>query len=170
MIPRYRLLAARIRSELHTLERSVDQTEGALTRAEQQPADQPYFVAAVAFELHSFYAGLERLFEVIGSDIEQSRPSGAAWHRALLAQMTLSIDEVRPAVLGTETQQALMEYLEFRHVVRHMYTFNLRVERVLELGRGLRPAFELARCDLLHFAEFLDGLSTADETGVVASS
>jgi hypothetical protein len=59
MIPRYRLLVSRIRTEVQTLARSVDQTEGAVTRAEQQPADQSYFVAAVAFELHSFYAGLE---------------------------------------------------------------------------------------------------------------
>jgi hypothetical protein len=166
MIPRYRLLASRIRAELQTLERSVDQSEGALARAERQPADQSYFVAAVAFELHSFYAGLERLFEVIGSEVDQSRPSGAAWHRDLLAQMMLSIAGVRPAVLETETQAALSEYLEFRHVVRHMYTFNLRVERVVELGRGLRPTFDLARRDLLRFAEFLDGLATADEMGM----
>ena len=166
MIPRYRLLASRIRTELRTLERSVDQAEGALARAEQQSADQSYFLAAVAFELHSFYAGLERLFEVIGSDVEQSRPSGAAWHRDLLGQMTLSIADVRPAVVQAETQAALLEYLEFRHVVRHMYTFDLRAERVMELGRGLRPAFDLARRDLLRFAEFLDGLATADETGM----
>jgi hypothetical protein len=108
MIPRYRLLAARIRTEMQTLERSVDQAQGALARAEQQPADQSYFAAAVAFELHSFYAGLERLFEVTGNDVEQSRPSGAAWHRALLAQMTLSIADVRPAVLGAEAQAALL--------------------------------------------------------------
>jgi hypothetical protein len=73
MIPRYRLLAARIRTELRSLERSVDQAEGALARAEQRPADQSYFAAAVAFELHSFYAGLERLFEVIGNDVEMRR-------------------------------------------------------------------------------------------------
>ena len=30
MIPRYRLLASRIRAELQTLERSVDQTEGCI--------------------------------------------------------------------------------------------------------------------------------------------
>jgi hypothetical protein len=166
MIPRYRLLAARIRAELPTLERSVAQTEGALLRAERQPADQSYFVAAVAFELHSFYAGLERLFELIGSDVEQSRPSGAAWHRNLLTQMALPITDVRPAVIQTETQTALLEYLEFRHVVRHMYTFNLRIDRVTELGRSLRPAFDLARRDLLRFAEFLDGLATADEAGL----
>jgi len=35
--------------------------------------------------------------------------------------------------------------------------------RVTELVRGLRPAFDLARRDLLTFAEFLDDLSTADE-------
>jgi hypothetical protein len=103
------------------------------------------------------------LFEVIASDVEQSRPSGAAWHRELLAQMTLSIAGVRPAVLEAETQAALSEYLEFRHVVRHMYTFDLRAERVMELGRGLRPTFDLASRDLLRFTEFLDGLAAADE-------
>ncbi len=56
-----------------------------------------------------------------------------------------------------------MEYLEFRHVVRDVYTFNLRPERVTELVQGLRPAFDLARRSLLAFAEFLDRLSTADE-------
>ncbi|NTU62874.1 MAG: hypothetical protein HGB05_05590 [Chloroflexi bacterium] len=166
MIPRYRLLAARIRTELQTLERSVDQAEGALARAEQQPADQSYFVAAVAFELHSFYAGLERLFEVIGSDVEQSRPAGATWHRELLAQMALPIADVRPAVVQAETRDALLEYLEFRHVVRHMYTFDLRIDRVIELGRGLRAAFDLAHRDLLRFAEFLDRLAAADEAGM----
>ena len=165
MIPRYRLLAARILTELRSLERSVDQAEGALARAEQQPADQSYFAAAMAFELHSFYAGLERLFEVIGSDVEQSRPSGATWHRELLAQMALPITDVRPAVIQAETQAALLEYLEFRHVVRHMYTFDLRIDRVMELERGLRPTFDLARRDLMRFAEFLDGLATADEAG-----
>ncbi len=51
------------------------------------------------------------------------------------------------------------------NVVRNVYTFNLRPARVTELVRGLRPAFDLARRDLLTFADFLDNLATADEEG-----
>ena len=80
--------------------------------------------------------------------------------------MALPLAEVRPAVIQTETRAAMLEYLEFRHVVRHMYAFDLHIDRVIELGRGLRAAFDLARRDLLHFADFLDGLATADEAGM----
>jgi hypothetical protein len=47
-----------------------------------------------------------------------------------------------------------------------MYTFDLRIDRVIELGRGLRAAFDLAHRDLLRFAEFLDRLAAADEAGM----
>lgn len=57
----------------------------------------------------------------------------------------------------------LEDYLEFRHVVRNVYTFNLRPDRVAELVRGLRPGFDAARRDLLTFAGFLEELSRADE-------
>lgn len=76
--------------------------------------------------------------------------------------MSLAVPDLRPAVISSETQSALLEYLEFRHVVRNVYTFNLRPDRVVELVDGLRPAFDLARHDLLTFAEFLEELSTAD--------
>ena len=44
-----------------------------------------------------------------------------------------------------------------------MCTLGLRPERVAELVHGLRPAYDLARRDLLTFANFLDELSAADE-------
>lgn len=57
----------------------------------------------------------------------------------------------------------MRDYLEFRHVVRNVYTFDLQPDRVTELVGGLRSAFDLARRDLLAFADFLEELSTADE-------
>lgn len=163
MIPRYRLLAERLRTELAALEQVVERAEGALPKAIRQPQDQDYFMAAAALDLHGFYAGLERLFELVAREIDESLPTGQHWHRDLLAQMSLAVPDVRPAVLSSESQSALVEYLEFRHVVRNVYTYNLRPERVTELVHGLRPTFDLARRDLLTFAEFLDSLSTADE-------
>jgi len=77
--------------------------------------------------------------------------------------MPLTINEVRPAVLQSETQTALIDYLEFRHVVRNVYTFDLRSDRVAELGHSLSSTFTLIKRDLLAFAEFLENLSQADE-------
>jgi len=163
VIGRYHLLAERIRQELEALEQVVSRAEGALTRAARHPEDQDYYLAAAALDMHGFYAGIERLFEVIATEVDGSKPAGRHWHRDLLHQMSMAVGGVRPPVLRPETRTALMEYLEFRHVVRNVYTFNLRPQRVRELVQELRPTFEQVRQDLLDFADVLDGLANADE-------
>jgi hypothetical protein len=102
---------------------------------------------------------------LVAGEVDGSQPTGRRWHRDLLPQMALDVPSVRPAVLASESAAALTDYLEFRHVVRIVYSFNLQPQRVTELVRSLRPAFDLARRDLLGFAAFLDGLATADEQG-----
>ncbi len=163
MIPRYRIMAERIRNELTALEKVVDRVEGALQRSEQMPQDREYFLAAAALDIHSFYSGLERIFELIAVEMDTSKPSGSQWHRDLLAQMRLNVSGVRPPVLSDEVYNFLDEYREFRHVIRNVYSFDLRTERVVELARSLHPAFEGVQHDLLAFAAFLDTLSTADQ-------
>lgn len=160
MIPRYRLLAERVRAEVQALDSVVQRAEGALIRATRQPADQDYFLSAAALDLHGFYAGVERVFELIASDIDESRPTTRHWHRDLLAQMALDVSDLRPAVLQPASQLALQDYLEFRHVVRNVYTFNLRPDRVKELVQNLRPTFLLVQRDLLDFARLLEDLSS----------
>lgn len=163
MIARYHLLAQRIRNELAEIERVVLRAQGALARAKESPADQDYFLAAAALDMHSFYAGIERMFELIASEVDGNRPTGSHWHRDLLIQMTLEVAGARPPVLSAAAQEALAEYLEFRHVVRNVYTFNLRPQRVAQLVDGLPEALALVRHDLQRFGEFLDGLATADD-------
>lgn len=165
MIPRYGVLIERFKAELESLEQVVQHAENALKRANFQPHDQDFYITAAAFDLHSFYTGIERLFEAVANEVDQSHPKGTHWHRDLLLQMTLSIPEVRPAVLTQEAYLALLEYLEFRHLVRNVYTFHLRSERVAELVGNLRPTFDLIRKDLLIFMNFLDSLSRADQEG-----
>jgi len=41
----------------------------------------------VALNLHGFYAGLERLFELIAAIVDGTVPQGANWHQILLEQM-----------------------------------------------------------------------------------
>lgn len=163
MIVRYRVLSERLKAELENLEKVIGRVEGALQRAAQQPENVGYFVSAAALDLHGFYAGIERLLELIAGELDGGLPAGTRWHRDLLEQMSIEIAEVRPAVFQPETHQALLEYLEFRHVVRNVYTFELQAERVKELAGELRSVFELARRDLFAFIEFLTELSKADK-------
>lgn len=163
MIARYRVLAERLRAEVLTLELVVAQATGAVDRAIQHPQDQDYFLAAAAFDLHGFYTGVERLLEMIAREVDGGQPTGQRWHRELLTQMALAMPGLRPAVLSSDTSTALTEYLEFRHVVRNVYTFNLRAGRVVELVGGVRAVYEQVTHDLLAFVAFLDGLAMADE-------
>ena len=163
MILRYRLLAERLRVELQALQRVIARAESAVALARRRPAEQDYFLGSAALDLHAFYTGVERMLELIASDLDESRPASSHWRRDLLAQMRLTLPEVRPSVLRMETSTALIEYLEFRHVVRNVYTFNLRPDRVAELVNGLRPASQLVEDDLLGLARFLDTIAMTPE-------
>jgi hypothetical protein len=163
MILRYRLLAERLRVELQALQRVVARTEGAVALARKRPAEQDYFLGSAALDLHAFYTGVERMLELIASDLDESRPTTPHWHHDLLAQMSLAIPDMRPAVLRAETSAALTEYLEFRHVVRNVYTFNLRPDRVAELVKDLRPTYRLVEADFLGIARFLDAIAVTPE-------
>ena len=116
------------------------------------------FIDAAALNLHGFYAGLERLFELIADVIDQAKPPGDHWHQDLLRQMATEISEVRPAVLSPESRNRLDRYRGFRHVVRNIYAFNFDVEQLGLLVRELQPTFERAASEMLAFADFLEEL------------
>jgi hypothetical protein len=94
----YLAVAGRIRREMQELARVVERT----TRIWQQAtlSTDDYYVDAAALNLHSFYAGIERVFEVIADGIDRVKPAGANWHQELLHQMAAEIPTVRPAVLS----------------------------------------------------------------------
>jgi hypothetical protein len=154
----YSLLSARIRQELAAIEQVVGRAERALTLALKNSNEQDLYLDAVALNLHDFYSGLERLFTMIGAEIDGVKPEGPAWHRDLLSQMTLELKNIRPAVLSPQAAKAVDEYLRFRHIVRNVYTFELDPDRVERLVKNLRPAFAQVQTELLAFADFLEKL------------
>jgi hypothetical protein len=156
VIGRYAVLAGRIHQDLAELERVVERVERA-TRAHREHSNQEdLFLDAAALNLHDFYGGLERVFAHIASSVDESVPSGADWHRELLRQMTVEIPGVRPQVLDGRVAGTVDEFLRFRHVVRHIYTFELDPERVERLADRLRPTFGDVREALLAFTTFLE--------------
>lgn len=159
----YAALAARLRASLGDVDRVAARAEVLSQRAQKTGDDG--FWDGVALNLHGFYAGLEQIFEDIARTLEGSVPPGANWHQALLLQMSSEVPSVRPAVVSSATRQCLDEYRSFRHIVRNVYTFNLRPARLQQLVIGLRPCLESITADLNAFAAFLDGLAhSSDET------
>jgi hypothetical protein len=127
-VSRYAALAGRIRSSLgdiqNTVERAVLLSEKAMHSGDDG------FWDGVALNLHSFYTGVEHIFEDIGKIMEASLPAGSEWHADLLTQMSGEIEGIRPAVISAATRRRLDEYRGFRHVVRNVYALNLRPARL----------------------------------------
>jgi len=123
----------------------------------QQTGDDGY-LDGVALNLHSFYAGVEAGLEDIGRTIDGALPSGSNWHQNLLQQMTADLGDVRPGVIRRTTRDCLDEYRAFRHLVRNIYTFNLRPGQLVELAGNVQQCYRLVREDLESFIQFLNAL------------
>jgi hypothetical protein len=100
-------LSDRIRGECQDLNRVVERAQAGWQRAERSADD--LYLDSVALNLHGFYAGLERMFEHIGTTVDGQVPAGEHWHHLLLEQMTSEISGVRPAVISNATRQVLEE-------------------------------------------------------------
>ncbi|MFZ1240058.1 MAG: hypothetical protein WAV74_17430 [Anaerolineae bacterium] len=150
----YRTIAGRIRAESQELARVVERTDRIWQQALTSSDD--YYVDATALNLHGFYAGLERLLEIIADGVDQAKPGGAHWHDELLRQMAAEIPGVRPPVLSQETRERLDRYRGFRHVVRNAYTYNLDPEQIGVLVKQLAPTMARVAQELTAFADFLE--------------
>lgn len=105
---------------------------------------------ALAQVLHSFYNGLENIFLVVSKSTDGFIPTGVTWHRELLNQVSAETENRKP-VLNTGTNESLLEYLGFRHVVRHIYSTNLDIDRMIHLAVKMRAVWESTKKDLVTF-------------------
>jgi hypothetical protein len=87
---------------------------------------------AAALRLQSLYTGIERCCVQIVRVLNGGPPDGADWHRRLLERMGVAT-ESRPPLFDAETVRGLAELLRFRHVVRHLYAYELERDQVLRL-------------------------------------
>ncbi len=95
----YRELSERIRGEVPNLDWLVHRAQRAWEQLRRMPEEMAY-LDSVALNLHGFYSGLERLFELIARHIDGIIPTGETWHRDLVWQMARGVEAVRPAVIS----------------------------------------------------------------------
>lgn len=160
----YFQLAERIRAEVPEVESTVHRSLAAWKQAQERPHESAY-LDSVALNLHGFYSGVERLLELIARHVDQSLPKGETWHRELLLQMKDALADIRPAVIGEGNALALDEFRRFRHLVRNLYTMSLAPERMARLMSVLPELWSGLRSELLAFADFLEELTHACESG-----
>jgi hypothetical protein len=158
----YQELIERIRGEIPDLARIVLRIRQAWPQAQKPSAARDAYLDSVALNLHSFYSGLERLFELIGQHLDRSLPNGERWHRDLLQQMAVDLTGVRPAVINPQNAQALDEFRRFRHLIRHVYTIHLEPEKMSGLVIVLPDLWSKLQGELLAFADFLEAVAQED--------
>jgi hypothetical protein len=148
--------ADRIRNELMQIERAVSNAQDDWNKFIRTGDDA--FLKAAAFDLHSFYTGIENIFYSVADTIDDNTPQGQNWHKAILSQMTREIENIRPALLSEESAVMLDEYLRFRHRIRNIYSFNLVPDRIKGLVEKLPSVFHDVQTNLIDFAQFLERL------------
>lgn len=146
-------LAGRIREELDEVARTAERARLLAEKASASGDDG--YLDGVALNLHSFYTGVEHILEEIAREIDRSVPAGPDWNRDLLLQMTAEMKAVRPAVLSRDARLLLDEYRGFRHIVRNVYAFHLRPNRLRQLVDGLEACVAALTENLDAFLAFL---------------
>jgi len=106
--------------------------------------------------LRSNISGIERIFELIATNVDDMLPEGENWHQILLKQMAEEMTEVRPAVISESVRLGFDEYRGFRHIVRNVYTYKFDSIRIEKLTAKAGPLFTRLRAELLAFADFLE--------------
>lgn len=152
------VLAVRVRAEMVEIGQIVERSQRLLTKAIERD-DEDYY-DGIALNLHSFYTGIERILEDIARAVDGAVPTGRDWHRDLLLQMAVEIPNVRPPVIQRSSRNCLNEYRALRHVIRNVYTFNLKSDRLKELVQDLPDCYDSLTQDLTGFCGFLEALNS----------
>jgi len=166
MISRYLVLDERIGAELSDVRRGATKATQAYQAAQRDEHHRTFYLDSVAINLHGVYNGVERIFEWVAREIDESVPVGPNWHRDLLTQMTLVVEGLRPAVIQPGTAHSLEEYLRFRHLVRNLYTWNFEADKLADLITRLPGTLTDLETDLERFGRFLRAASTADKVTI----
>ena len=124
----------------------------------QDPEGHAERIDAAALRLQSFYTGIERCFTQVVRVFNGGPPQGQDWHRRLLERMALDTEQ-RPALIDAPTRDGLAELLRFRHVVRHLYAYELRADQVHRLLLQATELWPRVEGQLLGFEAWLRELS-----------
>lgn len=103
-------------ADLEIVRRSNDRAAARLAGESEDELD----VAALGFTIHNIYGVIEGYCLRIAKFFENNLDPDS-WRKDLLKRMTLSIENLRPALFDRETWLRVDELRAFRHAFRHLY-------------------------------------------------
>lgn len=156
-------LMERISGDVEDLDDVVRRARSAWPAAQRASGTLNVHLDSVALNLHGFYCGVERLFELIARHVDQAPLEGRTWHRNLLERMADDMEDLRPAVICAQSAYELDAFRRFRHLVQNVYVMHLVPDRMAALMVALPGLWTRLRQELLAFADFLEDLR---QTGV----
>lgn len=118
-----------------------------------------YLLRVKASYLADFYMGIERIFQIIATEIDGGIPQGEEWYKRLLLNMTIEIEGVRPPVISANLYNSLRPFLGFRHVVRQAYGFQLDEAKLEELALSFENTVRNLAGEVTRFCDILIKMS-----------
>ena len=146
-------LARQIRLDLQAIE--AEAAELARGRAAAQEPDSVW-LAFLAVHLDRFYTAAEATFERTFRALGEPLPVGDHWHHIALHQASLAIQDVRPAVIGGDTETRLQPLLKFRHWLRHAYRTPFEWSLMSPVVDAVPDALRGLQRDLAEFLRWID--------------
>lgn len=143
------LIKERIRFKINDIDKLFSEYDLIFKKIEMQTPDL-FDMTILGSVLHSFYNGLENIFEIIAKNIDGIVPNGNKSHQELLHQMA-SENSKRNEVLNEKLYLKLREYATFRHFYRHAYSFQLNWEKMNPLIDNIQTVWNELKLNLENF-------------------
>jgi hypothetical protein len=113
---------------------------------------EPDFIeaSAAALFLHSFYNGIESIILLVFKNIEENIPNNLQWHKELF-EKTFEANDKRTILFRNEYKEQFVEYLSFRHYIRHSYGSELDWKRLKPLINNVEDLWKIIEEDIEQF-------------------
>lgn len=137
---------ARVRVVRGEIERDWEMVlANAAAAASVDPAMGKANAVLIALSLDHAYQAFETMLVRVERALGLPERGGGDWHRAILADATLPLPGLRPALVSTAAERDWDELRRFRHFLRHAYSLDLEADKLV---RGVaRLAHAVAATD-----------------------
>jgi hypothetical protein len=147
------LLIANINDDLESIQKLKKEYDFFIETFEENEPDI-YQRVVVGFYLHNFYSACENIFLNIAKTFENNiEPE--TWHKSILKRMKLEIEGIRPRVISESLYKVLDDFRSFRHVFRHVYSFELDWEKERIVAGKFEQAISEIQKEMAEFISFL---------------
>ena len=145
----YKKLKIKIDYEIRQIDMEFEKIDSLLYKCQNSEPDY-IELTAIGAVLHSFYTGIESMFIMIEKHQGNELSTDKYWHKTLLENATQKKGKREP-IISTELKGTLFEYLQFRHVFRHSYSFQIEWVKIKPLVNNLEKNWNMVKSEIRNF-------------------